>query len=191
MFLYSPPVLDHCLHCLVCSVHVHNPPRLAPAKQVRIQPHFPFLFPFACVRLKHFLRPLRITQPCRWSRECPSGSVFAFSFILSHLIQHRTSGSCGAISCHTHIYTLSFPFPLSLLCAFAFPSGMWTCFGPDLFPNSLAVWCGLSICNTGLKSHGHGRDPVNSCWNVGDDKSVNMSIMNCRSFFLSEESAAA
>jgi len=78
-----------------------------------------------------------------------------------------------------HTYTLS-PFPSpSLLCAFAFSSGTRTRFGPDLSPNSPAVWCGLSTCNTGLKSHRHGRDPVNSCWNLGDNKSVNMSIMTC------------
>ena len=105
-FLYSPSVLDHrFLHRLACSVHVHNPPRLGPAKQARIQPHFPFLFPFACVYHKHFLRPVRIPQPCHWSRESPLRSAFAFSFVLSYLIQHRTSGSCGAISCHTHTHT--------------------------------------------------------------------------------------
>jgi len=135
MFLYSPFVLDHHLHRLARSVHVHDPPRLTPAKQARIQPHFPFIFPFACVRLKHFLCPLQIPQPCRWSCECPSRSAFAFSFVSSRLIQHRTSGSRGAISCHTtHTCTHT------LLCAFAFPSGTRTCFGPDLSPNSLAVW---------------------------------------------------
>ena len=131
---------------LTRSIHVHNPPRLAPAKQARIEPHLPFLFPFACVRLKYFLHPFRFSQLCRWSRECPSRSAFAFSFVPSHLIQHHTSGSRRAISCHTHTHThtlslsLPCPFARSVLCAFAFPSGTRTRFGSDLSPNSLAVW---------------------------------------------------
>ena len=125
-FLYSPSALDYrFLHRLACSVHVHNPPRLGPAKQARIQPHFPFLFLFACVYLKHFLRPVRIPQLCHWSRESPSRSALTFSLVLSYLIQHRTSGSCGAISEPsrvTHTHTPSFPFPLSPLCL-PFPLG--------------------------------------------------------------------
>ena len=101
------------LHRLTRSVYVHNPPRLAPAKQARIQPHFPFIFPFTCIRLKPFLHPLRIPQPCCWSCECPSRSAFAFSFVSSRLIQHRTSGSRGAISWHTYTHSLSFAPSLS------------------------------------------------------------------------------
>jgi len=151
MFLYSPSVLDpQLLHRLARSVYVHDPPHLTPptGKQARIQPHFPFLFPFACVRFKHFL-PLRIPQLCRGSCEYPSRSAFAFSFVLSRLIQHRTSGSRGAISCHTHTLSLSFApsrsprergpasdltFPRTHYCssvnfppAIHFPFSIWIC----------------------------------------------------------------
>ena len=61
LFSFCPrPLLDRLLHRLARSIHVHNPSRPAPAKQARIQLQLPFLFPFACVHLKYFLRLLRI-----------------------------------------------------------------------------------------------------------------------------------
>jgi len=53
MFLYSPSVLEH--H-LVRSVHA-TPPRLAPAKQARIQPTFPSFS--ACVLPPQIARYIR------------------------------------------------------------------------------------------------------------------------------------
>ena len=94
--LYSPFVPEH---RLAHSVHVHNPPRLAPTKQARIQPHFPFLFPLACVRLKSFVTPVTNPQLCCWSQKCR-----AHHGLGRHVQPPHPSSGSGALSHHTHIY---------------------------------------------------------------------------------------
>jgi len=97
-FVYSPFILEH---RLVRGVHVHNPPRLAPAKHRRIEPHIPFLSA-RVLASSHSLRALRIPQPCR-----AVGATRAHHSLRRHVSsQHRSSGSRGALSHHTHTHSL-------------------------------------------------------------------------------------